>query len=61
MYRYARHSVLDGPFIRGETGLAYRLLGSAADAEDALQTAFERWLAAGGAVAAPAAWLTTVV
>jgi RNA polymerase sigma factor (sigma-70 family) len=42
-------------------GLAYRLLGSASDAEDAVATAFERWIAAGGAVAAPAAWLTTVV
>lgn len=42
-------------------GLAYRLLGSACDAEDVLQSAFERWIAADGAVAAPAAWLTTVV
>jgi RNA polymerase sigma factor (sigma-70 family) len=41
--------------------LAYRLLGSASDAEDAVQTALERWIAADGAVEAPAAWLTTVV
>lgn len=41
-------------------GLAYRLLGSASEAEDVLQTAFERWIAADG-VEAPARWLTTVV
>lgn len=41
--------------------LAYRLLGSACDAEDVLQTAFERWIAAGATVAQPRAWLTTVV
>lgn len=41
--------------------LAYRLLGSACDAEDVLQTAFERWIAAGAIVAEPQAWLTTVV
>jgi len=41
-------------------GLAYRLLGSASDAEDVLQSAFERWMAADG-VAAPDRWLTTVV
>jgi RNA polymerase sigma-70 factor (ECF subfamily) len=41
--------------------LAYRLLGSASDAEDVLQTAFERWIAADTIVAAPGAWLTTVV
>jgi RNA polymerase sigma factor (sigma-70 family) len=41
--------------------LAYRLLGSACDAEDVLQTAFERWIAAGAKVADPRAWLTTVV
>jgi RNA polymerase sigma factor (sigma-70 family) len=42
--------------------LAYRLLGSATDAEDVLQGAFERWIAADrSAVAVPAAWLTTVV
>jgi RNA polymerase sigma factor (sigma-70 family) len=42
-------------------GLAYRLLGSALDAEDVLQSAFERWIAADGVVAVPAVWLTTVV
>ena len=43
-------------------GLAYRLLGSAADAEDVLQDAFLRWSAADrAAVAEPAAWLTTTV
>jgi RNA polymerase sigma factor (sigma-70 family) len=43
-------------------GLAYRLLGSASDAEDVLQSAFERWIAADRQeIAAPAAWLTTVV
>ncbi len=41
--------------------LAYRLLGSASDAEDVLQTAFERWMAADTVVAEPSAWLTTVV
>lgn len=41
--------------------LAYRLLGSACDAEDVLQTAFERWIAAGAVVAEPRAWLTRVV
>lgn len=43
-------------------GLAYRLLGSAADAEDMLQEAFVRWQAAGrDTISEPAAWLTTVV
>ena len=46
--------------------LAYGLLGSASDAEDAVQGAFEKWIAVdsqadGKEVAAPAAWLTTVV
>ncbi|HEY9371202.1 sigma-70 family RNA polymerase sigma factor [Streptomyces sp.] len=42
--------------------LAYRLLGSAADAEDAVQDTFVRWQAADrGYVAAPEAWLTKVV
>jgi len=41
--------------------LAYRLLGSASDAEDVLQTAFERWIATDATVAEPRAWLTTVV
>lgn len=39
--------------------LAYRLPGSASDAEDVLQSAFEKWIAADGdAVTTPAAWLT---
>jgi RNA polymerase sigma-70 factor (ECF subfamily) len=43
-------------------GLAYRLLGSASDAEDVVQDAFLRWSGSDhAAVAAPAAWLTTVV
>lgn len=41
-------------------GLAYRLLGEAAEAEDVLQDAYLRW-AASGPVDVPAAWLTTVV
>lgn len=43
-------------------GLAYRLLGSASDAEDVVQDAFLRWAEADPrTVAAPSAWLTTVV
>jgi RNA polymerase sigma-70 factor (TIGR02957 family) len=43
-------------------GLAYRLLGSASDAEDTVQDAFLRWSAAGqDSVQDPTAWLTTVV
>jgi RNA polymerase sigma factor (sigma-70 family) len=41
-------------------GLAYRLLGSASDAEDVVQDAFVRWSQA-DSVVAPSAWLTTVV
>jgi RNA polymerase sigma-70 factor (ECF subfamily) len=41
--------------------LAYRLLGSACDAEDVLQAAFERWIAAEGMVAEPRPWLAKVV
>jgi len=42
--------------------LAYRLLGSASDAEDAVQDAFLRWSTADRqAVRTPGAWLTTVV
>lgn len=44
------------------TGLAYRLLGSLADAEDVVQDAWLRWAAADRAgIVNPAAWLTTVV
>jgi len=43
-------------------GLAYRLLGSACDAEDILQDAFLRWAATDRtSIAEPAAWLTTTV
>jgi RNA polymerase sigma-70 factor (ECF subfamily) len=42
--------------------LAYRLLGSAADAEDAVQDTFLRWHAADrGHIQVPEAWLTKVV
>ncbi|NKY88615.1 sigma-70 family RNA polymerase sigma factor [Nocardia veterana] len=42
--------------------LAYRLLGSAADAEDTVQDAFLRWQAADREhVDVPEAWLTTIV
>jgi DNA-directed RNA polymerase specialized sigma24 family protein len=43
-------------------GLAYRMLGTASDAEDVVQDAFLRWSTADrDAVQDPAAWLTTVV
>ncbi len=45
----------------GLLGLAYRILGSRADAEDAVQDTWLKWSAADhGAIANPAAWLTTV-
>ncbi|WP_160107961.1 RNA polymerase sigma factor SigJ [Pseudomonas izuensis] len=41
-------------------GLAYRILGSRAEAEDAVQELFIKWLEADrAAIATPAAWLTT--
>src|SRR5690606_18816820 len=42
-------------------GLAYRILGSRADAEDAVQDTFLKWQANDrGDISNPAAWLTTV-
>ncbi len=47
------------------TGLAYRLLGSVADAEDAVQETFSRWLAMTpsqrDAIDSPVAWLSKVL
>ncbi|QYC38699.1 ECF RNA polymerase sigma factor SigJ [Nonomuraea coxensis DSM 45129] len=42
-------------------GLAYRLLGSASEAEDMVQETYLRWSRAAEAVEEPAAWLTKVV
>jgi RNA polymerase sigma factor (sigma-70 family) len=52
------------PHRRRLISVAYRLLGSVADAEDAVQEAFIRWYALTpedrDAIETPAAWLTTV-
>jgi RNA polymerase sigma factor (sigma-70 family) len=49
---------------RQQIDLAYRLLGSLAEAEDAVQEAYARWYATPrqqrDAIASPGAWLTTV-
>ncbi|RSN19586.1 RNA polymerase subunit sigma-24 [Streptomyces sp. WAC 05977] len=43
-------------------GLAYRLLGSAAEAEDVVQDAYPKWAGAEhGSIASPRAWLAKVV
>ncbi|MEU7955683.1 RNA polymerase sigma factor SigJ [Micromonospora humida] len=53
--------VFEGARARLEA-IAYRLLGSSSDAEDAVQDTFLRWQSADrGLIATPEAWLTTVL
>jgi len=48
--------------LRGDLfGLAYRMLGSASDAEDVVQDAYERWIGRADRVHNPDAWLRRVV
>lgn len=57
----ADHGLLAFQAHRGRLhGLAYRMLGETAEAEDVLQDAYLRWRLSTG-VENPAAWLTTVV
>lgn len=64
----ASEDVGDGALLEGERrrllGLAYRMLGTTAEAEDAVQEAFVRWYrldaSERAAVENPAAWLTRV-
>ena len=56
--------LLDQPQLGDSWWFTYRLLGSLAEAEDAVQEAYARWYAMSrpqqDAIASPGAWLTTV-